>query len=337
MELQLLLELLDLSVSLFEILVEAVALGNELLLPLSEALLLDLDLLGESLSESLLLLLELGVVELAGTGLAKLAGLHLLGAVSLVMQLLGGVDKVEHVCSDQNRAELLEVAVVLVLNLGDTPRVLATLNDAAITSLDILLGTDNGERHGVHKAASVLGSGLVVLLDRGLVDLDVLGLDDRDNLGKLVGRAESISLGDNRDQVNARAEALHDLNIERLEGVAGRADKVQAGMDTEINLVLTAGLLLLEHVRLVLVVEELDDGHPRVAVVDIVAESGGIDNELLLKLGLGNLNLDGLVDLLLVASLVIGVVLDGGREESVDEGSLAQTRLASNLDMMRSA
>lgn len=337
--LQLLLELLDLSVSLFEILVEAVALGNELLLPLSEALLLDLDLLGESLSESLLLLLELGVVELAGTGLAKLAGLHLLGAVSLVMQLLGGVDKVEHVCSDQNRAELLEVAVVLVLNLGDTPRVLATLNDAAITSLDILLGTDNGERHGVHKAASVLGSGLVVLLDRGLVDLDVLGLDDRDNslleLGQ-VGRAESISLGDNRDQVNARTEALHDLNIERLEGVAGRADKVQAGMDTEINLVLTAGLLLLEHVRLVLVVEELDDGHPRVAVVDIVAESGGIDNgqsdleELLLKLGLGNLNLDGLVDLLLVASLVIGVVLDGGREESVDEGSLAQTRLASN-------
>lgn len=184
--LQLLLELLDLSVSLLEILVEAVALGNELLLPLSEALLLDLDLLSESLSESLLLLLELGVVELAGTGLAKLAGLHLLGAVSLVMQLLGGVDKVEHVCSDQNRAELLEVAVVLVLNLGDTPRVLATLNDAAITSLDILLGTDNGERHGVHKAASVLGSGLVVLLDRGLVDLDVLGLDDRDNLGKLV-------------------------------------------------------------------------------------------------------------------------------------------------------
>ena len=36
--------------------------------------------------------------------------------------------------------------------------------------------------------------------------------------------------------------------------------------------------------------------------------------ELLLQLGLGNLNLDGLVDLLLVPSLVIGIVLDGSRE-----------------------
>ena len=54
--------------------------------------------------------------------------------------------------------------------------------------------------------------------------------------------------------------------------------------------------------------------------------------ELLLQLGLGNLNLDGLVDLLLVSSLVVGIVLDGGREEGVDEGGLAQARLAGNLD-----
>lgn len=60
--------------------------------------------------------------------------------------------------------------------------------------------------------------------------------------------------------------------------MAGRADEVQAGMDTEINLVLTAGLLLLKHVRLVLVVEELDDGLPRIAVVDIVTEAGGIND-----------------------------------------------------------
>ena len=59
--------------------------------------------------------------------------------------------------------------------------------------------------------------------------------------------------------------------------------------------------------------------------------------ELLLKLGLGDLNLNGLVNLLLVATLVVGVVLDGGGEKSVDEGSLAQARLAGNLEMMRSA
>lgn len=54
--------------------------------------------------------------------------------------------------------------------------------------------------------------------------------------------------------------------------------------------------------------------------------------ELLLQLGLGYLNLDGLVDLLLMAFLVVGVVLDGGREEGVDEGRLSQTRFTSHLD-----
>ena len=50
--------------------------------------------------------------------------------------------------------------------------------------------------------------------------------------------------------------------------------------------------------------------------------------ELLLELGLGDLNLDSLVHLLVVSSLVVGIVLDGGGEEGVDEGGLAQARLA---------
>lgn len=44
--------------------------------------------------------------------------------------------------------------------------------------------------------------------------------------------------------------------------MAGRADEVQAGVHTEIDLVVSAGLLLLKHVGLVLVIEEFDDGHP---------------------------------------------------------------------------
>ena len=54
--------------------------------------------------------------------------------------------------------------------------------------------------------------------------------------------------------------------------------------------------------------------------------------ELLLKLGLGDLDLDGLVDLLRMTAAVVGVVLDGGGEEGVDEGGLAQARLAGNHD-----
>lgn len=185
--------------------------------------------------------------------------------------------------------------------------------------------------------------------------------------------AEGIGLGNNGDQVDTGAQALHNLDVERLEGVSSGADEVQAGVHTHVNLVATAGLLLLEHVGLVLVVQELNNGLPRVAVVDVVTEAGGINNgqancemkssrvnnphiqsarckqsshpssstnqspeyrtfeELLLQLGLGDLDLDGAVDLLLVAALVVGIVFDGGREEGVDEGSLSQSRLSGNL------
>jgi hypothetical protein len=93
-----------------------------------------------------------------------------------------------------------------------------------------------------------------------------------------VGRAEGISLSDNGDQVDTGAEALHDLNVQRLESVASGTNEVQAGVHTEINLLRSARLLLLKHVGLMLVVEELDDRLPRVAVVDIVAKTRGINN-----------------------------------------------------------
>lgn len=176
-------QLLDLGVGLFEILVEAVALGNKLLLPLSEPLLFDLDLFGKTLAQSLLLFLELGVVQLAGSGLAEFTSLHLLSTVRLVVQLFRSVNKVEHVGADQDGTKLLEVAVVLVLDLGNTPRVLTTLDNAAIVGLDVLLGPDNGERHSSHEASGVLSSSFVILLDRGLIDLDVLGFNNRDDLG----------------------------------------------------------------------------------------------------------------------------------------------------------
>ena len=180
--LELRLELLDLSMGRLEILIETVSLSDELLLPLPETLLLDLDLLGKALAKGLLFLLVLGVVELAGPGLAKLAGLHLLGTVGLVVEFLRRVDQIEHVSPDQNGAQLLEVAVVLILNLGNTPRILTALDDAAISRLDILLGTDDSERYGGQEAACVLGRGLIVLLNRWLVDLDALGLNDSSDL-----------------------------------------------------------------------------------------------------------------------------------------------------------
>lgn len=157
----------DGPVSLLEILVEAVALGDEVLLPLAEAGLFHLDLLGEALAERLFLFLELGVLDLLHLGLAELARLHLRLAVVFVVRLLGRRDEVEHVRPDQERAELLEVAVVLVLDctepkvsnrpsldadrakhtLGDSPEVLPTLDGPAVGGGYLLCASDDGERH----------------------------------------------------------------------------------------------------------------------------------------------------------------------------------------------
>lgn len=78
-----------------------------------------------------------------------------------------------------------------------------------------------------------------------------------------------------------------------------------------------------------LIVKELNNGLPAVAVVHVIPETRSVDDgesdfeEFLLQFGFGDLDLDGLVDLLGVAAAMVGVVLDGGREEGVDEGGLA--------------
>ena len=87
-----------------------------------------------------------------------------------------------------------------------------------------------------------------------------------------------------------------------------------------------------------LIVQELNNWLPAVPVVHVVAEAGRVDDsqanleELLFQLCLGDLDLDGLVNLLVVSALVVGVVLDGGGEEGVDEGRLAQAGLACHHD-----
>lgn len=93
-----------------------------------------------------------------------------------------------------------------------------------------------------------------------------------------VGRAKSVGLSDNGDQVNTGAQALHDLDIQGLQSVSSWADEVQARVHAHVNLVRSAGLLLLQHVRLMLVVKELDNRLPGIAVVDVVTKSGGINN-----------------------------------------------------------
>lgn len=63
-----------------------------------------------------------------------------------------------------------------------------------------------------------------------------------------VCRTQRIGFGNHRNQVDPRAQSFHNFNVQWLEGMARRSDEVKAGVNSEIYLVHTAWLLLLQHV-----------------------------------------------------------------------------------------
>lgn len=116
--------------------------------------------------------------------------------------------------------------------------------------------------------------------------------------------------------------------VKRYVLVSSRSHKVKAGVNTLVDLLATIRLLLLAHVALVLVINEINDGHPRVFVVDIIAKSGGVDNSeldlevLLFQFSLDNVNLCGFVELLSVSVSVVLGCCQLGCEEGVNERRL---------------
>ena len=84
--------------------------------------------------------------------------------------------------ADKDRAKLLEVAMVFVLDFGDAPGVLTSFNDAPVVGFDIFFGPDHSEGHGGHEGASVVSGGFVVFFHRWSVDLDTLSFNDCSDL-----------------------------------------------------------------------------------------------------------------------------------------------------------
>ena len=91
-------------------------------------------------------------------------------------------------------------------------------------------------------------------------------------------------------------------------------------------------LLLLPHIRLMLIVDEVDYGCPTVPVVHVVTESGAVNDGQLslelffLQLRFDDLNFGQLVQLLVVT---LGVVLRWRqlcREQGIDKRRLPKTR-----------
>lgn len=284
---------------------------------------------------------------------------QLLGTESLVVDLGSGLDEVLEVGSEQKVSQVDEFAVVLVLNVDDTPAVLAPTDLLAIDD-DVLLRANNRKRNqalqrNIHVSSTFLGSSddsvlyayldllvqssllvvklLVIVREHLEVVESKLGLDTLLEFQSLLN-SQGVSLGNDRHNVDNIGQLLQDDNINGLERVAGRLNEEQTGVDAGVgDVTLSLGGKLLSQVRGVLVLDVLDDRVPTAVVVDKVAVAGGVDDvesqtdTILLNEVRDALDLGGLANGLVRLQTTLGVDEVRG-EDGVNERRLAQASLA---------
>jgi hypothetical protein len=91
------------------------------------------------------------------------------------------------VCSDEHLAQLDEIAVFLVVNLNDTPRVTTSANLAPIGAGDLRIGTNHSEWNLGHNLV-ILRNCLIIIefVTGSFKDLDVVVLNICEYLKKSV-------------------------------------------------------------------------------------------------------------------------------------------------------
>ena len=304
----------------------------------------------------------------AALGAALLERQQLLGAERLVVDLRRRLDEVLEVRAEEEVAEVDEFAVVLILDVDNTPPVLAPADLLAIDN-DGLLGADDSEgdqtllrvsvsiettthtrctaQMSTHLNLAVDGALLVVKLVvvvrvhlevvEGKLLLDAL----LERLALLQG--EGVGLGNDGHDVDHVGQLLQHDNIDGLERVARGLNEEQAAVDARVlDVALALGGELLAQVRRVLVLDVLDDGVPAAVVVDQVAVAGGVDDvepqadAVLLDNVRDGLDIGGRAHDLIGVEAALG--LDEVRgEDGVDQCRLAETGLACNAKHVNQA
>ena len=106
---------------------------------------------------------------------ALLQGEKLLGTESLVVGLRGGLNEILEMGAEEEVAQVNEFAVSLVLDVNDTPAVLATANLLAVDN-DRLLRADDGEGYkALRKLVLVIPITAAFFLENTYLDLAVQG------------------------------------------------------------------------------------------------------------------------------------------------------------------
>lgn len=147
---------------------------------------------------------------------------------------------------------------------------------------------------------------------------------------------QGISLGNDGNQVDLGVQAAHHLNVQRLEGVASRLDKVDTCMHTVVHNVHPVDLVLGIKVCVEARLNVLNDWAPGVVIVYKVSEAGSVDHgqsqthSALLDIGTDGLDGHRLWDNLKTRALALLWGIQRAIEQGVDECGLAETGFTCN-------
>ena len=92
----------------------------------------------------------------------------------------------------------------------------------------------------------------------------------------LVG--QGIRLGDDGDQVDLGVKALHNLNIQRLEGVTSGLDEEHTSVNAVVDNVHPVNLILRIKISVESLLNVVHNRAPRLVVVNEIAETRCVDN-----------------------------------------------------------
>lgn len=129
-------------------------------------------------------------------------------------------------------------------------------------------------------------------------------------------------------------EALHDLNVERLQRVASWLDEEDTCVDTVVHNVHPVDLVLGIKVSIEALLDVIRNRPPGLVIVDKVTEARGINNgqtqtnTCFLDICADGLDGDSLGENVETWPLALLGRVERGVEQSVDKGRLSETRLA---------
>lgn len=141
-----------------------------------------------------------------------------------------------------------------------------------------------------------------------------------------------VRLGDDWNNVDLVAKPLHEFHIKRLQAMPRRCNEIQTCVHTAVNQQFALHPWLICQILFVLGLDEIDYGHPTIAVVNGIAETRCINDSqlqidaILFQQNFGRFHGHRLFDALRW-SRILFLVVDVGQKHRIDQRRFAQTAL----------